>query len=73
MNRSPNPGVLEAIQYFDGSHTKLANALNVSQPNVHYWLYTSCPPHIAIEIEVITGIKKLRERIRPDLFNGKKK
>jgi DNA-binding transcriptional regulator YdaS (Cro superfamily) len=65
---SRNKGIEEAIQ-IAGSQIKLAEILRVSQPAIHYMLYSK---HVTAEraIEIETKIGVSRASIRPDLFKN---
>ena len=63
--REPNSGVQLAIEVA-GTQEALAELCGVRQPSVYHWLYRSCPPVRAVQLENVTGVP--RELIRPDLF-----
>lgn len=66
-DRIYNRGVQRAIEEA-GSQQALAEALGVEQPAIYYWLYTTCPPERAIQIEKLYGVP--RREIRPDIFDA---
>lgn len=62
-----NFGVAEAIKSV-GSQSELARKMKVEQPAVHHWLYYSCPPERALEIEQLCGVP--REKTCPEIFKA---
>jgi DNA-binding transcriptional regulator YdaS (Cro superfamily) len=60
-----NVGVQLAVDKAGGTYA-LAERCAVSQPTVMKWVFTSCPPARAVQIEQETGVP--REVIRPDIF-----
>jgi DNA-binding transcriptional regulator YdaS (Cro superfamily) len=61
----PNPGVMKAIE-LAGTQRKLAALMQVEQPAVYHWLYKSCPPERALELEDKFGVPK--EMTCPEIF-----
>lgn len=53
-----------------GGQSALARALEVSQPNVWYWLHKAkaVPAEHVLAIERATGGKVTRHDLRPDLY-----
>ena len=62
---TPNPGIVRAIE-LAGTQSALAQMMEVEQPAVHHWLYHSCPPERAKEIEQKLGVPRIE--ICPEVF-----
>lgn len=60
-----NPGVAKAIERA-GSQKQLAEMMGVDQPLITHWLYRSCPPVRAKQIEEKLGVS--RKEICPEIF-----
>jgi DNA-binding transcriptional regulator YdaS (Cro superfamily) len=68
---TPREAIEEAIKHF-GDQLKLADAIGFSQASVSRVLaHGKPPPEMCVNIEIATGGKITREKLRPDIFAEK--